>query len=190
MEFALLKGELCYDGTQLRSGWIREMTGYAGDAALAFFGPAHVTVENLVDLEDRAAGAEIHSQRMLHLLVERRDAALYPAVLLQRLVICSVREALEEVAGVRLEREGDDLYWYPPQGERRKLTVSIATSSEVSSLIHVGINVTGEGAPVPAIGLDELGAGAVETFAAGLLERLRREMSEVEHATTKVRQVP
>jgi hypothetical protein len=82
-----------------------------------------------------------------------------------------------------IRRAGDDLYL----GER-KLSVSVATTSPTSGLIHAGFNVRGEGAPVAAIGLEELGMEPRE-FAEKLLAAYKAEIEAAEEAGGKVRRV-
>ncbi len=176
---------LAYTGAELRSHWIRERFGLCGDAVVAFCGPCAVPTAQLVDLEDRAAGANIRAAQMLHFLAEHFDTDLERMVLRQRLFICLVREALSVRPGVpQLQRRGDDLY----AGER-KLSVSIATTSPVSTLMHVGLNVDPATAPVPAVGLAEWGVDPYE-LARELLAAYSAELVGVAAARCKVRGVP
>jgi hypothetical protein len=84
----------------------------------------------------------------------------------------------------RVRREGDDLF----VGER-KLSVSVATRSPRSALIHLGVNIDPAGAPVAAIGLEELGVDARE-LAAEVMEAYAAEVAGAEHAMKSVRGVP
>ena len=75
---------------------------------------------------------------------------------------------------------------YVAQETVSKLSVSIVTATPVSVLMHVGINIDPAGAPVPAIGLAELGldsAGIVNSFS----ERFLKEWNDMKWACTKVR---
>jgi hypothetical protein len=174
-----------YVGTNLRSGWIRETFGLEGEALVAWPGPCHVATADLVDLEDVAAGAEIHAAMMLHFMAEHSGDELLVTVCRQRLLIAEALELLRRLApDTPLRREGDDLY----SGER-KLSVSIATRSPRSGLIHLGVNVDPTGAPVPAVGLAELGVDPAD-FAQGLLTAYAQEMAGIEKARRKVREVP
>ena len=178
--FRILDGVVPYTGLQLRSGWVAEHTGLDGDAAAAFVGPCLVPTEHLVDLDDVRAGSFIRAGSMAHVIVEHPGCPLPQAVLRQRLLVC----ILAEVLGLRrIRRDGDDVYC-----EGRKLTVSIAAPSPASSIIHLGINVDPAGAPVPAIGLEELRVDPVSLFAE-LLERYARELGSIAHAETKVKTV-
>jgi len=176
---------LAYTGHQLRSHWILDSFGLQGDAIVAFRGPCEVALSEMVDLADVAAGEAIEAVEMLHLIAEHFDRDLQRAVLRQRLLICTLAEHLAMRPGVPpLRREGDDLF----VGER-KLTVSIATLSPVSALIHVGVNIDPTGAPVPAVGLAEWGVDADE-LAREVLEAWAAELRSAHLATCKVRGVP
>lgn len=180
--YRILEETVTYTGRELRGGWVGKVTGLEGDAAVAFVGPCHVATEDLVDLEDAGAGETIVAARMAHLLVEHPGCTLETAVLRQRLLVCILSEILRE-RGIGARRDGDDVY----VGDR-KLTVSIAAPSRFSCVIHLGVNVDPEGAPVAAVGLEELGVSPVELLEV-LLERYRQELSSVAHAQTKVRTV-
>jgi len=177
--------QLAYTGAELRSHWIMGRFGLRGDAVVAFRGPCEVGLSEMVDLEDVAAGAFIRSAEMLHFIAEHFEGDLDRMVLRQRLFICVIREALSALDGVpELRREGDDLY----AGER-KLSVSIATASPVSTLMHVGLNVDPAGAPVPAVGLADWGVDP-ERLARELLDAWAAELAGIAAARCKVRGVP
>lgn len=142
---------ITYDGTQLRSHWIFEQAGILGDAIAAFTGPADVPLAHMVDLVDVRDRAPIGSSSMLHFLVEHFDASLPLAIARQRLLVAITGEELHR-RGLAIERRGDDLF-----ASERKLSVSIATASPVSTLIHFALNIENRGTPVPTIGLAELG---------------------------------
>ncbi len=185
MQTAFHPDELAYTGHQLRSHWIFDRFGLQGDAMVAFIGPCRVGLSEMVDLADVAAGEAIEAARMLHFIAEHFHRDLHRAVLRQRLFICMVAERLA-ARGVTsaIRREGDDLYL-----DERKLSVSIATVSPVSAVMHVGLNVDPAGAPVPAVGLHELGVGPA-ALAEELLDAYRAELSDIDLATCKVRGVP
>lgn len=184
MKTRLLDREIAYTGEQFRSGWVRETTGLEGDAAVAFLGPCHVSPEHMVDRADLEAGASIRSPRMLHIIVEHGRVDLDNVTLRQRLLMALAAELLNaELGEALIRREGDDLYL-----GNRKLSVSVATTSPGSGLIHCGFNVRGEGAPVPAIGLEELGINPVR-FAEALLVAYRAEIEAARRAALKVKQV-
>ncbi len=185
MHTLIAEQTIAYTGHQLRSHWILDTFGLQGDAIVAFTGPCHVALSEMVDLADVAAGEAIEAAQMLHLIAEHFDHDLHRAVLRQRLLICIIAERL--AAGERvpdLRRDGDDLY-----AAERKLSVSIATLSPVSTLIHVGLNIDPTGAPVPAVGLGEWQIDA-DWLAREVLEGYAAEMADVDLATCKVRGVP
>lgn len=174
-----------YTGRELRSHWIFDTFGILGDAAVAFVGPCDVATAGLVDRVDAAAGEAIRAAWMLHVMVERFDPDLPRAILHQRLLVALAAERLRELApGVPLCRSGDDLL----VGER-KLSVSIATVSAVSALVHLGLNVDPTGAPVPAIGLAELGVDP-QALGEALLAAYTTELAGMDVARVKVRAVP
>ena len=182
LSFRILDETVPYVGTELSSGWVREHTGLSGDAAAGFVGPCDVPTANLVDLDDACAGEYIRSASMAHVIVEHPACTLELAVLRQRILVALLGELLAE-AGKIARRDGDDLYY-----DGRKLTVSIAAPSSVSSLIHLGINVDPAGAPVPAVGLGEMGVEP-RSLLHDLLSRYASELESAAHAATKVRTV-
>ena len=183
MRTLLSDRELTYQGTELRPGWLAEAFGVAGEAVVAWLGPCHVPTKNLVDLEDAAAGAEIHAARMLHFLAEHPGETLWAGVLRQRLLVALAADLLQEQGAAGVRRRGDDLYV-----GKRKLSVSIATTGGGSVLIHLALNVDPAGAPVPTVGLGELGCDPLRV-AQLLLERYAAEMHSVHAACGKVREV-
>ncbi len=179
------------DGAQLRGGWVEERFGIAPDCIGAWVGACDVSREHMIDLEDLEANDTIVAKDMVHFIVEHSDGDLERTALRQRLLITCAREALEE--GWHLSgfaRDGDDLFVTHP-GERRKLTVSVATRSRAkgTGLIHLGVNVDPEGAPVPAIGLSELRVEP-KRFAEDVMARYARETASAAHAAGKVREAP
>ena len=180
-----------YDGSQLRGGWVEERFGIGPDCIAAWTGPCDVAREHMIDLEDLEADDTIVAREMAHFIAEHRDGYLERTALRQRLLIICAREALEEgwlISG--FARDGDDLFVTRPE-PRRKLTVSIATLSRTkgTGLIHLGVNVDPEGAPVPAIGLGELKVDP-RRFAEDVMARYLRETASAAHAVGKVREAP
>lgn len=185
MHRLLADHQIAYLGDQLRSHWILDTFGCFGDAVCAFLGPCEVPTTSLVDLADVREGAIIRARLMLHFIAEWFDADLERAILRQRLLVALAADLLRESCpDLALRRSGDDLY----VGER-KLSVSIATASPVSTLVHFGINVDPAGAPVSAVGLQELGVEPL-AFARELMARFATELEGVRAARVKVRGVP
>lgn len=179
---ALVEERIDYTGLELRSHFIRERAGIETDGLIAFLGGCSVEGEALVDLEDREAGDFISADLMLHFMGEHFAVGPREMNLRLRLLVAIVRELIEkDQSGARIERRGDDLFAHD-----RKLTVAIATVSPVSGLMHLGINVDPAGAPVQAIGLEELGIDPVG-LAGAVLDRYREECRSIEIALRKVR---
>ncbi len=176
---------LTYTGKELSPHWGLEKTGVYGSLLTAFIGPCEVPTAHLVDLEDRLANDMIRAGSMLHVLGELFGTTLEAGVLYQRLFIVWAERLLRE-SGLAVTRSGDDLFF-----EDRKLSVSIATASPVSILIHWGLNIDPSGAPVKAVGLQQLGWGNTEVlaFAKKLLTHYIGELEEIRIAQCKVRPV-
>ena len=174
-----------YDGRQLTTHWPRRSSGLKTNALVAWRGPAQVPSDALVDLVDRDAGAVIVSAEMLHLVGVFFGRPLVEMVLRQRLYVARCADELRRRC-TEIICDGDDLF--VPGNPRRKLSVSIATISPLAGLIHLGLNIDPTGAPVPAVGLNELGVD-VEDFARRILALLIDEEESVDLASAKVRAV-
>ncbi len=182
LKTAFIKRPIAYTGEQLSALWAYMNVGLQGDSLVAFCGPCDIPFERMVDAADVKARSPIASRQMLHFIEERFDLDLEKAVLRQRLLASIVKETILKFRpGVKIRREGDDLY----EG-RRKLSISIATLSPVSTLIHFGLNIISTGAPVPARGLRDYGIPP-QRLAAEVLRRYAAETESVHAATTKVR---
>jgi hypothetical protein len=136
----------------------------------------------MVDLVDVAEEAPIFSKRMLHFLVEHFEGDLPLAIARQRLLAAIAAEELR-ARGAAVERRGDDLY----EGDR-KISVSIATASPVSTLIHFAMNIVSEGTPVPTKGLADYALDARE-LADAIRARYSDEIRTMGEARCKVRAV-
>ena len=183
MRLIVLERELLYDGTQLSTAFVDEHAPGGEDVGLFFCGPADVQRENLVDLEDAEAGAFIYSPFMAHALLEHRGLELVEAVWRQRLLVHLAGRWIEGRCGARVEVRGDDLFVHGG-----KLSVSVATRSPRGALIHLGVNVETEGAPVVAVGLRDLRIPPHE-FLAAVARLYSDEVVSVAHAAGKVRPV-
>jgi len=106
---------------------------------------------------------------MVHFLAEFFIDSLDEGILLQHLLVATVYGWLWENGVRELSRRGNDIYY---QG--RKFSVSIATKSAVSVLIHLGVNVKTEGTPIPTSGLAEMKIEP-KTFAVACLESFLRD---------------
>lgn len=183
--------ERTYTGVELRPHFLLTKLGLRGTALGVFIGPCNVKTDHLVDWEDRLAGDHIAAKQMIHLIGEFFGVSLREGVLFQRLLVATAAEILKPrlaASAFVISRSGDDLFIETEPGKPRKLTVSIVTASTVSQLLHLGINIDPTGAPVPAIGLAELGV-TPESFVPLLLKKARDEWDDIEWACTKVRPV-
>lgn len=184
MKYKLLDQEIKYEGYQLAPHWIYKNFKIQGDAIVAFCGECEVKLTEMVDIEDVINNEPIYSKNMLSFITEQFNVNLVEGVFRQRLLICIIKEALER-RGVVVRRSGDDLYL-----DDKKLTVSIATKSMTSILIHTGINITSIGAPVKACGLEnDLGITDINDFAKEILVKYTEELEDIVLASTKVRGV-
>ena len=107
-----------------------------------------------MDLEDSLSYDFIKSESMVHFIIEIPEATIRETVVWQRLFMRLIAARLtSDVDDLYIKVDGDDLMI-----ENQKLSVSIATLSRFSGLIHVGININvGPECPVSAIGLIDIG---------------------------------
>lgn len=179
-----LDEEIKYIGSQLSPHWIYKNHKIQGDAIVAFCGECEVKLTEMVDIEDVINNEPIYSKFMLSFITEQFNVNLIEGVFRQRLLICIIKEELEK-RGIFVVRKGDDLMI-----DNRKLSVSIATKSQTSILIHTGLNIISEGAPVSASGLtSELGITDIKEFAITVMKRYSDEIEDIISASTKVRGV-
>lgn len=173
-----------YTGLELRSHFALEKWDIVGDNIVAFVGKCDLSGDRLVDLIDAKEKAIIYSRKMLHFLGEFFNESLEKAIWRQRLFITIIKERCEEsLPSLRLRRKGNDLY----DGEK-KLNVSIATATPISTLFHIGINIETEGTPVPAAGLQKYRIEP-RPFAIEILQRFAEEIDGVDRDLCKVRPV-
>ena len=109
MKTLLLRDEIRYDASQLRPHWIYRQHGLLGDAIVAFFGPAQVDTDKMMDLKEIREKEAIYSPRMLHFIAEHFDTDLEKAIYRQFILTMAIKEELE-LREIQLQRIGDDLY--------------------------------------------------------------------------------
>ncbi|MEN6461794.1 MAG: DUF366 family protein [Syntrophomonas sp.] len=181
MKTLFIEERITYGGTQLAPHWIYRNFSLIGDAAVAFIGEVNVPVDNMVDLVDVHHNEPIYSPLMLNFVIEHFSTDLELGVYRQRMFMVAIKEELEQYE-IPVNRLGDDLYV-----NRGKLSVSIATSSVVSTLMHIGLNIETEGSPVKACGLKELEIPDLKSFAENVMLRYKRELEQIYEARCKVR---
>ncbi len=175
-----------YTGEQLRSHYIYETFGMEGDAIIGFIGVCRVK-EHMVDLSDKLKKEFISSDRMLHFIIEHFDGDLEKAVLRKRLMVSIIGEHISRVRvndhsplPASLCRRDNGLYI----GDK-KLSVAVATASPVSTLIHIGLNISSKNTPVKTIGLKDLGIEP-KKLALDAIELYRREIDSIRESRCKV----
>lgn len=184
MKYKFINDEIKYIGLQLAPHWIYKNFNIQGDAIVSFIGECEVKLTEMVDIEDVINNEPIYSKSMLSFITEQFGINLVEGVFRQRLLICIIKELLE-ARGIFVVRNGDDLMI-----NNKKLSVSIATKSINSVLIHTGLNILSEGAPVEASGLkSELGIDDIISFANEVMVKYCNEIDDIILASTKVRGV-
>lgn len=178
-----IRGEK-YTGEQLRPLYAYLEHGILGNSVVSWIGPCAVDSEHMVDGEDLLANAKIEGSEMLHFIFEIFDQTLVSGVFLQRLFATIIRDILVELSpikGVQIQRKGDDLFF-----NSGKLSISIATKSTSSVLVHFALNVTNLGTPVKTSCLKDLKVDP-EKLAERALKSISREYLDIVEATYKVR---
>jgi hypothetical protein len=201
MKTTFINREFPYDGTQLRSLYAYLEHKIQGDSIISWIGPCSISFDHMVDGEDLLEGATIAGNRMVHFIIELFHEPLFAAVAVQRvlaaIVLDFLREQLDQAvhgegprdisilerSSSRLRREGDDIYFHDG-----KLSISIATVSPVSALIHFAVNCTNDGTPVKTASLEDLGLEGKD-FATEIMSRFKNEIKTIQEATVKVRWV-
>lgn len=188
MKIKFIGENLKYDGTQLAPHFIYKNYKMMGDAMISFIGGCDVNLTEMVDIEDVVNNEPIYSEKMLHFIGEFFNTDLIRGVYIQRLLITTIKEQLETKYGKVLRRSGDDLF--SVGANEGKLSVSIATKSPTSVLIHTALNITTENTPVKTSGLkDDFGIENPQKLAEEILEAFQNEVKDIYLATTKVRGV-
>lgn len=170
-----------YSGRELEPHWIYRNFDILGDAVIAFCGETNVPQSFMLDQTDIIDKAYIYSPLMLNFIIEHFDNDLNLALYRQRLFLIGIKDELQQL-GITVVRRVEALY-----ANNRKLTVSVASSSNVSTLVHTGINIETAGAPVKAAGLAELGVNDIQSFAENVMLRYQVELEQIYDARCRVR---
>jgi uncharacterized protein len=187
MKTKFAENEIKYTGKELSPHWIYKNFNIQGDAAIGFTGECEVKLDNMVDIADVLSESPIYSKKMLHFIVEHFNISLIEGVLRQRLLVNIARDVIMSNLpnSAIITRQGDDLFY-----NKSKLSVSIATKSITSVLIHLGINIDSEGAPVKACGLKaDLKLENIAEIANNIINNYCKENEEIIKASCKVRGV-
>lgn len=180
MKYLFIENEINYDGSQLKPLYSYIHHKVHGNSIVSFQGNCDVSLENMVDAEDFVVSAKIQSNKMLHFIIEIFGQNLTATVALQRLLVSMAQNILLE-KGAKLTRSGDDLYL-----DDKKLSVSIASCSAVSSMIHLGLNISNEGTPVKTCSLKDFTIDA-KAFGQELIQKFSEEYISIVEATQKVK---
>lgn len=182
MKTRYIEQEMVYTGVQLHSNYAYSEFDLLGDSIIAFCGKCDIPAEQMVDIEDVKDSATIYSESMLHFIVEHYDTDLEKAVLWQLVLTTIVGEVLREMSSsASITRRGSDLY----DGDA-KLSISIATVTPLSSLIHFGINIVSDNTPVKTKGLKDYRIDA-RKFAEQVIARYKSEQTAIDKARCKVK---
>ncbi len=186
MQTLVIDKEIKYTGEQLSPHWIYKNFNIMGNAIVAFIGECEVNLNHMVDIEDVINNEPIYSRKMLNIIEENFDSSLVETVFKQRLLVTITKELIEKNnPKVNIIRSGDDLYI-----NGKKLSVSIATKSITSTLIHFGLNIISEGAAVKAADLtNDAHITDIKKFATELLQTYNNEVQDIRLAASKVRGV-
>lgn len=179
MKKLFIPKKMKYDGSQLRPLFAYENYKIQGDSIISWIGPCNVTLEHMVDFEDKIEKSKICGDEMLHFVIEVFGPDLTAGVALQRLFASIVKDQLK----VDVIRSGDDIY---SKDKKSKLSISIASRSVVSTMIHFAINITNKGTPVKTLSLQDLKINP-KTLADGLMKSFVKEYESIVVATQKVK---
>ena len=180
LEVRYINKNINYDGSQLSPHWVYTTTGVMGDAAASFCGKCDIPDEEIADVEDLLAGKLIKSDKMLHFIIELFGRDCVFASSIQSVFVSEVQNELLK-RGASVVKEGDDLFF-----GKGKLSISVASVSPVSALIHIALNITNKGTPVRTASLEDLKIEP-KNFAAAVLKRFDKEYSRIILAASKVR---
>ncbi|MCX7821308.1 MAG: DUF366 family protein [Brevinematales bacterium] len=181
MKGIFIEREIKYDGSQLSSHFAYKNFKIAGDSIVCFIGPVDVKLSEMVDIEDVINNEPISSDKMLNFIIEVFGFEIKGLIALQRLFINIIRESIESInPSIRIERDGDDLYY-----KGKKLSISIATLSPISGLIHTAINIVNTGCPIEVSSLEEMGIDYKEA-GKRIIDNFISEYEGIKFASVKV----
>jgi len=158
-----------YNGDQLKSLFNYKTTKEVGDSIVAFVGEMYVTPTHMVDVEDVIANDFIYSPSAVNFIIELFDISLESTILYQRAFMQIIQTTLNTFKmyspiPYAVSLDGDDIFISHSGKPDGKLSVSIATVSQVSGLIHTGLNISlNQKVPVLAACLGDLFNKEVQT---------------------------
>ena len=174
--------DIFYDGSQMQQHWALKNFGIIGDSIVIFRGGMNVKKEEMIDQLDMLKGHEIRGDYLLHVIVEHFDVQppnIEIAYLRQRLLVGIFQEYLRKY---NIERRFGDLYY-----KGRKLSVSVASVSNVSMKIHLGINIKCTGTPIEVSCLEEFYDGNPIDMARDVCIRYAEEIERIKRDIFKTK---
>jgi hypothetical protein len=177
MRYKFLEQIINYDGSQLKPHFIYETCEFLEDSIVAFKGKCNVKKEFMIDKEDLIHGHDIYSTAMLHFICEIFFDDIKTIVLRQRILIDIVKSCLLKLHP-NIERKNTDLFI-----NDKKLSISIATVSKISGLIHLGLNIEDKDTPVPVSTI----ATDPKKLANEIMKKFTEEMKYLKHTMRKVK---
>ncbi|MFN3453908.1 MAG: DUF366 family protein [Pseudobdellovibrio sp.] len=178
-----------YDGSQLRPLFAYENFSLEGESIISWISPCDVNLDHMVDYEDKIADSKICGDEMLHFIIEFFPAHLQTGVSLQRLLAAIVKDEILKMLknkDLAIERSGDDLYVTSSKIKKGKLSISIASVSVVSTMIHFALNVKNTGTPVKTFCLEDVGINA-KKLSLLVMKTFSEEYQSIVFATKKVK---
>ncbi len=180
-----------YTGMELRPLFNYNVTKIKGDSAIMFISGMNVPTSHMVDMEDVIADDFIYSPLAVNIICEIFNIGIETAVLYQRLLMRCLFDSLQPYIPL-LILSGDDLF-VADDSIMKKLSVSIATVSPVSGLIHCGLNIKQPAISIPTVGLEELletnDLKEIVHVIEGALRTFKHEVESIKSAAVKVRPV-
>jgi len=185
-----LDEEISYEGSQLNGLFDYQKLKVNDDSLIAFIGAADVK-EGLIDEEDRLNQDFIKAKLMLHFIMTIRGNKLRESRLWQLHLIQIAYNILISLCfmPIYFKKFGDDIFVIK-ENIKRKLSVSIATlAGNEKEVVHFGINILDEGAPIPTYSLQKLNIDPKE-FGMKILNEFKNFYEEdVQKSLYKVRGV-
>lgn len=173
-----------YTGKQLVSFWTYKNFGIAPPSIVAFIGKCNVFFKYMVDIEDKKNKKKIFSEKMLHFIVEEKKRDLEKIILRQRLLINLIKDEFCFLLPHRkIYRKENNLY----EGNK-KLTVCVATLSNYSGLIHLGINISNRNTPIKTCSLQNYHISPLK-FGETILKKFTDEYFKIKEEEKKVKKV-
>lgn len=187
--------EIVYKGNQLSPMFVYNETKGVANIVL-FRGPMSLNSNDLVDAEDKVNNDSIHSRDAINIIAELPFVDLVGGVALQRIMIRKIVDVLQSmVSNVYWLIDGDDIKFCKApvsQPDYKKLSVSIATKTATSVLIHIGLNIfAGQNAPAFAGSLIDIvnvleKDEKVYEFMRNIADAITIELNDIYEASMKV----